>query len=396
LLVEYIVLNILKEMRETIKTTLPKERKFGLDLLRAMAIFFVVYGHGLQYLHRHISNDILKLLRFDGVMMFFVLSGFLIGQIIIKIYERESKLSFGVLLNFWMRRWLRTLPVYYLSLVAYTLFFAYIVKSVTLEEANILGFITFTQNLVTEHPRFFQVAWSLSIEEWFYLLTPLALFIVNLFSNHKKNNLLFIIIGFIVASLAIRYYELSKYETHIYTDLSPLLKKAVIFRLDSIMIGVFAAYLKSYYQSFWHKYTYHFLVLGIIIVIGYKIYLLNHIMRSHTYFHFLFGNHFLGIGIMLLLPYLDIMKMKNNWFKKIILHISLISYSLYLIHMLSIQFSSYFFPLPIANPVLAFANYFFYWALSIGVATALYFLFEKPILKWRDKKIPDTKSPSKT
>ncbi|RSK33924.1 acyltransferase family protein [Hymenobacter metallilatus] len=84
-------------------------RVFGLDALRAFAICSVVLVHGavwvspsFTFFHRYIN-------RFDGVAIFFVLSGFLIGGILIR--TMESRLAcLHTLWDFWLRRWLRTLP----------------------------------------------------------------------------------------------------------------------------------------------------------------------------------------------------------------------------------------------------------------------------------------------
>ncbi len=87
------------------------ERIFGLDLLRTIAILLVVLAHG-----NLIVMD--KLPYFpdfsivDGVNLFFVLSGFLIGSIIIKSLEKYG-INKASIIIFWKRRWFRTLPNYY-------------------------------------------------------------------------------------------------------------------------------------------------------------------------------------------------------------------------------------------------------------------------------------------
>ena len=48
--------------------------------------------------------------------MFFVLSGFLIGGILIRALERDGA-TMATLLHFWIRRWFRTLPNYFLILL---------------------------------------------------------------------------------------------------------------------------------------------------------------------------------------------------------------------------------------------------------------------------------------
>ena len=101
-------------------------RVFGLDLLRMFAILFVVFGHSAILVPEE-YKDIIRKITLDGVAMFFVLSGFLIGGILIKIVEKE-KPTFPVLLNFWSRRWLRTAPIYFIIL-SFVLIYTFIYKA---------------------------------------------------------------------------------------------------------------------------------------------------------------------------------------------------------------------------------------------------------------------------
>src|SRR5689334_3382371 len=94
-----------------LKLEIDEKRVYGLDILRAAAILFVVILHGKNVLP-HAGRDFLQLFVFDGVTIFFVLSGFLIGGVLIKILEKQTA-TFKTLLNFWQRRWFRTLPNYY-------------------------------------------------------------------------------------------------------------------------------------------------------------------------------------------------------------------------------------------------------------------------------------------
>ena len=92
-----------------------KNRIYGLDLLRAFAIIFVMIGHGADMLTPAQKRDIFIVIP-DGVNIFFVLSGFLIGGILIKLLEKDN-LNYKYLFVFWQKRWLRTLPMYYTVLI---------------------------------------------------------------------------------------------------------------------------------------------------------------------------------------------------------------------------------------------------------------------------------------
>ena len=101
-------------MKKFLTIEISDKRIYGLDILRALAILFVVVGHGkfllptkLYFLH--------EAFVFDGVSIFFVLSGFLIGGILIKLLDKSQPAK-ELLVDFWIRRWFRTLPNYFLVL----------------------------------------------------------------------------------------------------------------------------------------------------------------------------------------------------------------------------------------------------------------------------------------
>ena len=87
-------------------------RVFGLDLMRALAIIFVVMSHGSMLEKANTDFPWIRLV--NGVELFFVLSGFLIGGILIKNFQKTNSFGIKEIYNFWIRRWFRTLPNYYL------------------------------------------------------------------------------------------------------------------------------------------------------------------------------------------------------------------------------------------------------------------------------------------
>ena len=96
-----------------------RKRVFGLDLMRSIAILLVVFSHYMMpfHLNKRIAFILSTFTGTTGVEIFFVLSGFLIGGILMKIYNAGDKLTFSQIKDFWIRRWFRTLPNYYLAII---------------------------------------------------------------------------------------------------------------------------------------------------------------------------------------------------------------------------------------------------------------------------------------
>lgn len=93
-----------------------KNKILGLDILRSIAILLVVIGHG-SFMYAHTFLEKFPFVPMvNGVDIFFVLSGFLIGNILLK--QLDKGLDIGALKTFYIRRWLRTLPLYYIILFA--------------------------------------------------------------------------------------------------------------------------------------------------------------------------------------------------------------------------------------------------------------------------------------
>ena len=154
------------------------QRIFGLDLLRTLAIVGVVIGHGKPILGAA-DTEFPWIPLGDGVDMFFVLSGYLIGGILISEFVVPGKLGLRELFHFLQRRWFRTLPNYYLILGVNVLF-AYLGWSMGNLDFFSWKFLCFTQNLNWHFEGFFWESWSLAVEEWFYLTFPLLVLCLSI------------------------------------------------------------------------------------------------------------------------------------------------------------------------------------------------------------------------
>jgi peptidoglycan/LPS O-acetylase OafA/YrhL len=217
-------------------------RVFGLDIFRAVAVLFVLVGHTLEH-----SQVIPQLKGFGrlgifGVELFFVLSGFLIGSIIMRLMDKNKFDSLADITVFWKRRWLRTLPLYFVVLLAF-LRFDYHGRH---ELFDYPLYFLFMQNFVHKIPEFFELSWSLAIEEHFYFWFPIVFLVLNKITMSKSKSFILTALAFVVVSLLFRaahplYIDWNNYNNDI--------RMVVLSRLDAIMFGVLVAAMKHYWLT---------------------------------------------------------------------------------------------------------------------------------------------------
>ncbi|QHW31171.1 acyltransferase [Paenibacillus rhizovicinus] len=216
------------------------ERNAGLDIIRSSAILLVLFCHGLGFffMSYHDWNPLNYVTGYLGVELFFVLSGFLIGRILLQeIVENGSLSRLG---TFYVRRWFRTLPLYLLAVAITYLFVTH--------HMNLTNLV-FLQNFNESHLAFLPISWSLSIEEWFYLLMPVPLLLAGKFRRKPAA-------FFVVSALLIAFFPILRmFEVH---NNQPLwdygVRKQIPLRLDSLVFGVMLAGVKTYHAAFYRKY----------------------------------------------------------------------------------------------------------------------------------------------
>ncbi len=356
-----------------------KNRVYGLDVFRAIAIILVVHGHGKFMLEGTFLEKFPWIPLIDGVDLFFVLSGFLIGKILLQtIHENDYRLDMPTIGTFWKRRWFRTLPNYYFILIVNILLVKYEIINGRFEQFN-YKFFLFLQNFAAPSYGFFWESWSLSIEEWFYIFLPLCLLILLKIMPNKKG-ILSAIAVLIVLPLVYRISQANQEVNPFWWDVT--FRKVVLMRLDTIIYGVLAAFVKFYHSAFWQRAAIPACILGIVIIVATELLPKS----SNDFFTKTFYFNCTSIGAMLLLPFADSVKHFNSFFGKVMTHISLISYSMYLIN-LALVASVITKNFPVTDPVDGFIKYPLYWIIVIIGSTLLYFGFEKPILSLRDRKI---------
>ncbi|MBN8702355.1 MAG: acyltransferase [Bacteroidetes bacterium] len=373
-------------MKNIFRIEIDTNRVLGLDILRALAIFFVVLGHG-----GHLLSEKWQRLNsyfiFDGVSIFFVLSGFLVGGLLIKQLE-QKEFNKRALFNFWTRRWFRTLPNYFLILVVLCLLNFFFTPNFSIKST--FKYFIFSQNFFEPHPsNFFPEAWSLSVEEWFYLLLPICIgtFSIVFKVTHKKGVLTTIILV-IILTTTVRYYRYSTGVIDGIKDWDLLFRKQVITRLDSLMFGVIGAYIQYYHLPLWLKHKHKLLLLGIFLFVLSR-YLLPNITSINGLYSTVFSFSLIAIATLLILPYLSDLKTNKSVLYKPITYLSLISYSMYLLNLSILQHWilnkipwNY---LTTNNNITMAINYSLYWSVLILLSILLYKYFELPITKLRDR-----------
>ncbi|HEV8688951.1 MAG TPA: acyltransferase [Ideonella sp.] len=142
-------------------------RQRGLDTLRALAIVLVFLYHYQVFVSHAPTFGWLGNIGWTGVDLFFVLSGYLIGAQVFAGIARGQTLSLPA---FYARRLLRTMPAFWVVLGLYFLFPAVMGGKTP---PPLWRFLSFTQNWNLQPGTAFSHAWSLCIEEQFYLVLPL-------------------------------------------------------------------------------------------------------------------------------------------------------------------------------------------------------------------------------
>lgn len=302
-----------------------KERIEGLDLMRSIAILMVLFYHAWIFVSPFFQNiGMLFFLGFWGVELFFVLSGFLVGGIFIKKFiNHKTEITHSFIVSFWKKRWLRTIPVYLFALLL-----NYIVLNFILDLKIDFPFkyFLFLQNLGSPHPAFFPEAWSLAVEEWFYILLP----IFFLYKNVTKNfsSILYTITLMIIVYTLVRFLNNDLNSFNI-VQWDKSIRKVVLNRLDSILYGVLIFVFIYFKYDIIKENRYKLFFIGLSgVIISYLLFYLK-ISIIYNQVFFLSTS---SLSFALLIPFFYFFKFRLTAFKNISLYISIVSYSIYLIH----------------------------------------------------------------
>ncbi|WP_242086229.1 acyltransferase family protein [Aestuariivivens sediminis] len=309
-------------------------RIYGLDVYRAMAIGMVVISHA-NYIFQGYDFEGFQILGVQGVELFFVLSGFLIGGLLLRLLNTTT-LHWRDVLYFWIRRWFRTLPLYYAMLLV-NIIIALIVGYGLPE--NLWKYLFFLQNFWDYHTPFFPESWSLSVEEYAYVLAPLCLYIGHkVFKKVQNKETLFLAVSIFLVLLFFvtkwYYYSAVMESVPSLNIWNARLKSIVIYRLDAIFYGFILVYYFNKYKTQIERAKYIFFFLGLVLCVAVLIImpLMGVTIEQFPFYWNVLYLPLNSIGLCLIMPLFYFLKPPRERYATIIKNISLYSYAMYLLH----------------------------------------------------------------
>lgn len=321
---------------------------YGLDLLRGIAGYGVAVTHYFYFVHNKISFEYYS---FIFVEIFFVLSGFVLTNQLLKVHKNKSNTKI-----FYLRRLYRTIPLYIVALIFYTA----LSNNFNLDFFKFLLFIQKSvPNFVNDN--YFMVAWSLSIEEFFYLIFPIYLILFNKISASK------LAFYFIILLTVTKAMTLNIFSTE-------FLRTGTFLRLDAIAIG-FLVSIYSYKLFLFKKTIYVGSLFLLLLIIFYRSVYINN--ESLLTFSFILLAQSLSVFLVLLFCNLD-KYLDNSKIKKISKILASQTYSVYLFHLIIMHFF-----LMVDNNLIN--NIFVYVFILFILSLLVFKYFEKPILMLRPK-----------
>lgn len=344
-------------MPSVVSASADANRLPSLDGLRALSIALVLIGHlsGTRGFHRlYPIGDYAHL----GVVVFFVISGYLITRLLLQEHAKFGRVS---LRNFYARRALRLLPAAYTFILCVVLL--WVAGLIHLSARDIWHALTYTVNFEVDRVWYIGHLWSLSVEEQFYLLWPIA-FVLLLPRRATWAAFAAFLIG-----------PATRLAMVVLLRGSPI-RDLEIFPMvaDSLATGCLLALTGKWLetQNWYLRLFKPVIAIGMLL----SVFVINYLMGWGIVF--VFGTSVINVFLAILIH--RSVYCHRDWFGQFLNYrpvafIGVLSYSLYLWQQLFINRSS-------ASWVCAFP---FNLIFAVAAALASYYLLERPLLGLRHK-----------
>lgn len=308
-----------------------KEKFNGLYHLRAIAILLVFLYHYRMFDHPS-WVDTVGWIGWTGVDLFFVLSGFLISNQLFKEIKERQTIR---LKSFFIKRFFRIIPSYIFTLFLYFCFPIFREREAL---PSLWKFLSFTQNYgldVINHGTFSH-AWSLCIEEQFYLILPI--FLLIFIKTKSIDYLKFSIISLIVISILLRILVWNQFivpfvkTPDFWKEWYMKIYYPTYTRFDGLAIGVLIGYFfqfSSQFKTMINKNGNLLLLLGIISIGSVLWFCRNQYSEQASILGFTFVAISYGILLMGAISESSFISRKSNFFTS---QLAILSYSIYLAH----------------------------------------------------------------
>ena len=355
-----------------------------LDFLRAIAVLFVLLRHGERALVNS-SSDALNALATSpfhnlfvngwvGVDLFLVLSGYLIGKSLIKMFNKGNQIN--VKTYFWHRA-LRIIPAYF-AVLFFTALGGFPLFAVSSEALGLRVFyhMLFLQDYLPSNINV--VFWSLGVEEKFYILAPLTAFILVKFKQARLA-FFFLALLFLCAPFA-KTFQFWLAQTEIdYQSFFLNYRSPFHLSTEPLIVGFAIGYFEIMQrlklkpsQAKW-VFAFAATLMGGL--------LFSHDFLSNFGFWDMMGQPIslallFGAMVMCATQLLSVPVMGEPAWR----FVSRLSYALYLVHFPLIPLSL---ALTLPNAPISFWG--IYIALAFAGALVLHFLVEKPFLKIKNR-----------
>ena len=365
----------LSKQRERSRFYLP-----ALDALRGIACFLIVAVHIEQ--HKigaglpHVA-DINRLYNIGrpGLMMFFVLSGFLITLLLLKERNATGDISYK---NFYLKRVLRIWPLYYLVLLLSSLIWHYHPPPLTL-----ILCVTILPNIAyylgvpweTSPPQ-----WSVGVEEQFYLFWPLVV-------NNVRKYLLPVLIVFVIGYTLLPHFLLFTMNRigQPHPDLEKFIGRFFYgTKFNFLALGGIAAYV--WHSGYRPKLLKNRIVYNIVLIVPF-------ICWFTGFYPPIFGDEMHGVLFAVLIFHLATMENPPYALTNpVAVYLGRISYGIYMYHytVLMVAFA-YILNRPFSSSwQFNVTAYVVIYGLTLGTASLSFHTFERFFLSLKERLQPKT------